>query len=84
MQNIMDQKATSRQSREKAVQILETLRDTNLENASFEEKCDLIAKLGIRVYPSEDGKVVRIVSRLNSGAESKVSPQKISMASPKL
>ena len=52
LQNIMDQKATSRQSREEADQILEALRGTNLENASFEKKCDLIAKLGIKVSPS--------------------------------
>ena len=87
LQSIMDQKATSRQSREEAVQILETLRDTNLENASFEEKCDLIAKLGIKVYPSEEGNVVRISSTLHfapSPLDLGVSRQKINIASPKL
>ncbi len=87
LQNIMEQKGTSRQSREEAIHILETLRDTNLENASFEEQCDLIAKLGIKVYPSEDGKVVRISSTLHfapSPLDLEVSRQKISMASPKL
>ena len=61
----MEQRATSRQSREEALHILETIRDTNLENASFEEKCDLIAKLGIKVYPSEDGKVFAFLQRCN-------------------
>ena len=85
LQNIMEQKATSRQSREEALHILETLRDTNLENASFEEQCDLIAKLGIKVYPSEDGKVIRISSTLQfAPSPLVVSRQKISMASPKL
>jgi len=85
LQNIMEQKGTSRQSREEAIHILETLRDTNLENASFEEQCDLIAKLGIKVYPSEDGKVIRISSTLQfAPSPLVVSRQKISMASPKL
>ena len=80
-----DQKAISRQSREEALQILKKLRDTNLDNASFEEKSDLIAKLGIKVYPSEDGKVVRISSTLHfAPSPLEVSPQIISMASPKL
>ena len=53
-------------------------------NRSFDEKCDPIPKLGIKVYPPEDGKVMRILSRLNPDAEFKVSPYKISIASPKL
>ena len=85
LQNIMEQKGTSRQSREEALHILETLRDTNLENASFEEQCDLIAKLGIKVYPSEDGKVIRISSTLQfTPSPLVVPPYKISVASPKL
>ena len=74
----------NKETKEAARRTLEALRDANLEDATFAEKRDIIAELGIRVYPSEDGKVVRIVSRLNSSAESKLSPQKISMASPKL
>ena len=81
----MEQKATSRQSREEALHILETIRDTNLENASFEEQCDLIAKLGIKVYPSEDGGIVRISSNLQFlPRQMKFSPQIMSIASPKL
>jgi hypothetical protein len=62
-----------------------SLRDANLENASFDEKRDLIAKLGTKVYPSEDGKIVRISSTLQFAPSAlELSPQIISIASPKL
>ena len=85
LHDTMGQKAMSRQTKEEALQILESLRDTNLENASFDEKRNLIAKLGIKVYPSESGKVVRISSTLQFAPSSlDLSPQIISIASPKL
>jgi len=85
LHDIMGQKAISRQTKEEALQILESIRDTNLENASFDEKRNLIAKLGIKVYPSEDGKVVRISSTLQfAPSPLELSPQIISIASPKL
>ena len=59
----MEQKAINRQT-EEALQILESLRDTNLDNASFDRKWDLIAKTGIKVYPSEHGMTVQISSTL--------------------
>jgi hypothetical protein len=85
LHDIMGQKAISRQTKEEALQILESIRDTNLENASFDEKRNLIAKLGIKVYPSEDGKIVRISSTLQfAPSPLELSPQIISIASPKL
>ena len=85
LDDIMGQKAISRQTKEEALQILESIRDTNLENASFDEKRNLIAKLGIKVYPSEDGKVVCISSILQFAPSTlEFSPQIISIASPKL
>jgi hypothetical protein len=54
-----------------------------LENASYEAKQELIAKLRIGVYPSEDHQTVRITSKLPILAD-RVPRQKISMASPKL
>ncbi len=60
---------------------LESIRDTNLDNATFTEKQNIISKLGVKVYPSDDGKVVRIVSRLNPSSEFRISPQIISIAS---
>ena len=62
---------------------LEKARDENLVNASFKDMQELIAKFGIMVYPSEDHKTVRIVSKLPIFAV-KISPQIISIASPKL
>ena len=41
------------------------MRSQNLEEASFEEKTELIARLGVKVLPSEDLKTRRIYCRLN-------------------
>ena len=41
-------------------QELQQLATINLEEATFEEKRDIINKLGIRVYPSEDLKTMRV------------------------
>jgi hypothetical protein len=41
------------------------LRSQNLEEASFEYKAELIARLGVKVIPSEDLKTRRIACRLN-------------------
>ena len=55
----------SRDDIEALRQELKGLRERNLKEATFEEKVDLIAMLGIKVYPSEDLKSRRIVCRLN-------------------
>ena len=44
---------------------LKALRDRNLQESSFEEKADLVAKLGIKILPSEDLKSRKISCRLN-------------------
>jgi site-specific DNA recombinase len=44
---------------------LKVLRDRNLDHATFEEKLDIVSKLGIKVYPSEDLKSMRVCCRLN-------------------
>jgi hypothetical protein len=62
---------------------LEEIRSENLDNASFSDKQELIARLGIEVYPSADHKNVRITSKLPV-LRGKFSPQIISIASPKL
>jgi hypothetical protein len=84
LRQLMDQQLVNKETAQAARRALESIRDTNLENATFAEKQNIISKLGVRVYPSEDGKVVRILSRLNPDAEFKVSPYKINIASPKL
>jgi hypothetical protein len=84
LRQLMDRKLVDKETAQAARQALESIRDTNLENATFAEKQNIIGKLGIKVYPSEDSKVVRILSKLNTNAEFRVSPYKISIASPKL
>jgi len=62
---------------------LRTLRDRNLDEATFEEKLDLISQLGIKVYPSEDLQTMRVhcefaLSRLHAdGAAGAVEPGRI-------
>jgi hypothetical protein len=46
---------------------LEALRDRNLRESTFEERTDLVAKLGIRILPSEDLKSRKIFCRLDLG-----------------
>ena len=40
---------------------LKVPRDSNLEGTTFEDKLDIIAKMRIKAYPSEDLKSVRVV-----------------------
>jgi len=44
---------------------LKSLQNRNLKEASFEERLDLVARLGIKVYPSEDLKSRRIKCGMN-------------------
>jgi hypothetical protein len=44
---------------------LKNLQDRNLKEANFEERFDLVASLGIKVYPSEDLKSRRIKLGMN-------------------
>jgi len=46
-------------------QELKELRDRNLRKSTFEEKANLVAKLGIKILPSEDLKYRKISCRLN-------------------
>ncbi|MFC1961850.1 hypothetical protein ACFLWN_02250 [Chloroflexota bacterium] len=39
---------------------LKSLQNRNVAEASFEERLDIVARLGIKVYPSEDLKSRRI------------------------
>ena len=44
---------------------LKAFRNRNLYEATFEEKLDIISKLGIKVYPSEDLTSIRVLCELN-------------------
>ena len=46
-------------------QELKALRGRNLQESSFEEKADLVVKLGIKILPAEDLKSRKIFCRLN-------------------
>ena len=48
-------------------QELLSLRSQNLEEASFEDKAELIACLGVNVIPTQDLRTRRICCRLNLG-----------------
>jgi len=85
LQEIMAQQTLNEKTKEEAHRVLDTIRDMNLENVSFSDKQNLIAKLGIKTYPSADKKVVRISSIVQPDSCPFIfSPQIISMTSPKL
>lgn len=44
---------------------LKALRDRNLDEATFEDKLDVIAKLGLKVHPSEDLKSIQVSCQLD-------------------
>ena len=69
------------QSLEQTREALARVHLENVRSATFSEKQNIISKLGIMVYPSEDHKTVRIASRLPVIGDT-VSPQIISIASP--
>jgi len=46
-------------------QELQALRHRNLQESTFEEKADLVARLGMKITPSEDLKSRKIFCRLN-------------------
>ena len=79
----MEQQVAGQNTIEMLRRGLEEVRNENLENASYKDKQELIARLGIVVYPSEDHKTVRITSKLPV-LRDKFSPQIMSIASPKL
>ena len=85
LKGLMEERTVGRKTAEATRRTLEALRDKNLETASFREKQDLIVKLGVKVYPSEDCKSARIACNLSPfTTKYRPSPQIISIASPKL
>ena len=54
---------------------LQELAQENLEKVTFAERYDIISKLGIMVYPSEDLKTMKIKCSLNAGTDGKGMPQ---------
>ncbi len=65
LQSQIEAQGFSRGDAEVLRQELMNLRERNLKEATFEERVDLVAMLGIKVFPAEDLKSRRIVCRLN-------------------
>ena len=47
------------------VEELHALRNRNLDEATFEERLEVISKFGVKVYPSEDLKSMKVECKLN-------------------
>ena len=84
----MAQQTLNKKTKEEARRVLDTIRDMNLENISFSDKQNLIAKLGIKVYPSENIDHIGVTCVVNlAGLEDKgklFSCHNTNIASPKL
>ncbi len=65
LQALIEAQGFSKRDVETLRQELRVLRERNLKDATFEEKVDLVAMLGIKIYPAEDLKSRRIVCRIN-------------------
>ena len=53
-EKLMAQQALNKKPKEESRCVLEAVRDMNLENTGFSKKQNLVAKLGVKVHPSED------------------------------
>jgi len=84
LESIVQMAKQTQETAEATKKALEKLRDMNLKTASFQQQAELVARLGIKIYPSEDLTYIRMFCGLNITEPQKVSCQKISIASPKL
>jgi len=84
LQSIAQVAKQSEEKVEATKKALEKLRDMNLKTATFQQKAELVARLRIKIYPSEDLTYMRMYCGLNIREPQKVSCYKTSMASPKL
>jgi excisionase family DNA binding protein len=84
LQGIVQVAKQSQETVAAAKRALEELRDINLKTATFQQKAELVARLGIKIYPSEDLTYIHMYCILNITEPRKVTCHKTSMASPKL
>ncbi|BAZ97297.1 Site-specific recombinase [Dehalococcoides mccartyi] len=78
---------TAKQAEEKIEALkkaLEDSRDINLNTATFQQKAEWIARLGVKVYPAKDLTNYHIKCGIKITEPQKVSCYKTSIASPKL
>ena len=79
LRSMAERQRISKETVSVARQSLEALRDVNPDTATYVDKRNLIVKLGMKIYPSEDARSIRIACHASPSAS-----QIISMASPKL
>jgi len=84
LQSIAQAAKQSHETVEATRSALEKLGNLNLETLNFQQQAELVAKLGIKLYPSEDLTYMRIYSVLNIAEPRVASCQMTSIASPKL
>jgi hypothetical protein len=84
LQNMAQVAKQSQETVVAAKKALEALRDLNLKTANFQQQSELVARMGVKIYPDEDLTYIRIYSVLNIEEPRKVSCQMTSIASPKL
>jgi len=84
LQSIAQVAKQSQETVAAARKALERLRDINLQTATLQQKAEMVAQLGVKIYPDEDFTYIRICFGLNITEPRKVTCHKTSMASPKL
>jgi len=82
LQSIAQVAKQSQETVAAARKALEKLRDINPKTATFQQKAELVARLGIKIYPSEDLTYIRMYCGLDITEPRKVSCYKTSIASP--
>ena len=84
LQSIAQVAKQSQETVAAARKALEKLRTINLKTATLQQKAELVAQIGVKIYPSEDFTCIRICFGLNITEPRKVTCYKTSIASPKL
>ncbi len=84
LQSLAQAAKQSHETVEATRRALEKLRNLNLDTLNFQQQSELVAKLGVKLYPSEDLTYMNIYSVLNIEEPRVASCQMTSIASPKL
>ena len=84
LQSLAQAAKQSHETVEATRRALEKLRNLNLDTLNCQQQSELVAKLGVKLYPSEDLTYMNIYSVLNIEEPRVASCQMTSIASPKL
>ena len=77
-----DKPLTEERNLEALKEELRAIRDRNLNDATFEQKVEVVTKLGIEVYPAEDLKSMKVKCRLGHGGPNGTSGQPRNSSAP--